>query len=144
MTKIRCSFIPAWYAKDMLNREVTPEEIVHWCEYYDGEWKRIECDEKIDEVLDSWEDIETWAMEMTTLNFGFIPMIKLNRGAPSGNPLPPTMVDPLFHAILANGYATINELRTIYSLRDAFLMLDSITTTKINEYLAMQEAKSGR
>lgn len=145
MAKIRCSFIPAWYAKDMLSREVEPEELVHWCEYYDGDsWKRIGCDEKIDEVLDSWEDIEMWAMEMTSLNFGFIPTIKLNRGAPSGNPIPPAMVDPMFHAIMSNRYASMDELRTKYSLYDAFLMLDSITTTKINEYVAMKEAKNGR
>lgn len=144
MAKIRCSAIPAWYAKSMLDREVEPEEIVHWCEYYDGVcWSRISCNEKIDEVMESWEDIEHWASEMTAFNFGFIPNIKLNRGAPSGNPLQPAMVDSLFHAIMANGYATLHELRTIYSLEDAFLMLDSITTTKINEYIAMKEAKNG-
>lgn len=42
--------------------------------------------------------------------------------------------------IISEGKATLNELRTIYSLEDAFLLWECIIVPKINEYLAAEEA----
>ena len=50
-------------------------------------------------------------------------------------------LDGFIGAIIANDKATLNELRTIYSLEDAFLMWEVIAVTKYNEYLAIEYSK---
>jgi len=49
-------------------------------------------------------------------------------------------MDGFLGAILAEGKASLNELRTIYSLEDAFLMWEVIAVTKYNDYLAAKHA----
>ena len=49
-------------------------------------------------------------------------------------------IDHFIGAIVANGKATLHELKTIYSLEDAFLMWEVIAVTRYNEYLAVQHA----
>lgn len=51
-------------------------------------------------------------------------------------------IDGFIAAIVADGKATLNELKTIYSLEDAFKMWEVITVTRYNEHLAMEHAKS--
>lgn len=41
--------------------------------------------------------------------------------------------------IISEGKATLNELKTIYSLEDAFLLFECIIVPKLNEYLAAEE-----
>ena len=50
-------------------------------------------------------------------------------------------VDSFIGAIIADGKATLNELRTIYTLEDALNMWEVIAITRYNEYLAMEHAK---
>jgi hypothetical protein len=50
-------------------------------------------------------------------------------------------VDGFVAAIIADGKATLNELRTIYTLEDAFLMWEVIAISRYNEYLAVEHAK---
>jgi hypothetical protein len=50
-------------------------------------------------------------------------------------------IDGFIGAIVADGKATLNELKTIYTLEDAFLMWEVIAVTRYNEYLAMEHAK---
>ena len=50
-------------------------------------------------------------------------------------------IDGFIGAIVADGKATLNELKTIYSLEDAFLMWEVIAVTRYNEYLAIEHAK---
>lgn len=50
-------------------------------------------------------------------------------------------IDGFIGAIVADGKATLHELKTIYTLEDAFLMWEVIAVTRYNEYLAMEHAK---
>ena len=50
-------------------------------------------------------------------------------------------VDNFVGAIISAGKASLNELRTIYTLEDAFDMWEIIAITKYNEYLAIEHAK---
>jgi hypothetical protein len=49
--------------------------------------------------------------------------------------------DGFISAIIADGKATLHELRTIYTLEDALDMWEIIAITRYNEYLAMEHAK---
>src|SRR6478736_4422745 len=50
-------------------------------------------------------------------------------------------VDGFLGAILAEDKATLNELRTIYDLEDAFDLWEVIMVTRYNEHLAIEHAK---
>jgi hypothetical protein len=50
-------------------------------------------------------------------------------------------VDGFIGAIVADGKATLAELKTIYMLEDAFDLWEVIVTTRYNEYVAAEEAK---
>ena len=50
-------------------------------------------------------------------------------------------MDGFIGSIIADGKATLNELKTIYSLEDAFTMYEIIAVTKYNEFLAIEHAK---
>jgi hypothetical protein len=129
----------------MMGREMDPVELVKWCEVFDsGAWRRLDDEESINKYVDDWVALDKLAADMAEHNFGFLASFRFNRGGVSANYecLLPRHLDPLFHSIMASNYATLNELRTVYSLEDAFLMLDSITTTKINEKRAMDAAKT--
>jgi hypothetical protein len=49
-------------------------------------------------------------------------------------------IDGFLGAIIAEGKATLNELKTVYTLEDAFLMWEVIAVTRHNEYLAAKHA----
>lgn len=50
--------------------------------------------------------------------------------------------------IIASGQATLNELKTVYSLEDAMDIFEAVAITKYNEYLiasaSMKDGKNGR
>lgn len=50
-------------------------------------------------------------------------------------------VDDLIGTIIASGRATLNELRTIYSLEDALQIWEAIIIPKYNEYVAIEKAR---
>jgi hypothetical protein len=50
-------------------------------------------------------------------------------------------IDGFFGTIIASGKATLHELRTIYTLEDAFLIWEAVVIPKYNEYMAAEEAK---
>ena len=50
-------------------------------------------------------------------------------------------IDGLFGAIIAEGKATLNELKTIYTLEEALDLFEVIAVTRYNEHLAMEHAK---
>lgn len=50
-------------------------------------------------------------------------------------------VDGLIGAIVADGKASLYELKTIYSLEDAFDLFEIISVSRYNEHLAIQHAK---
>lgn len=50
-------------------------------------------------------------------------------------------VDPLIATIIADGKATLKELKESYSLEDAFYLYEIIAVTRYNEYLAIEHAR---
>ena len=50
-------------------------------------------------------------------------------------------LDDLIGTIISSGKATLNELRTVYSLEDAFLIWEADIVPKYNEYRAMEESR---
>ena len=51
-------------------------------------------------------------------------------------------VDSFIGTIIAERYATLYELKTVYSLEDAFDIWETIAVSRYNEYLAVKHAKS--
>jgi hypothetical protein len=49
-------------------------------------------------------------------------------------------VDPLIGAIVASGKATLNELKTVYTLEDAYDLFEIVSVTKYNEFRAIKHA----
>ena len=50
-------------------------------------------------------------------------------------------VDPFIATIIADGKATLYELKTTYTLEDALDLWEIIATVKYNEHLAMEHVK---
>jgi hypothetical protein len=50
-------------------------------------------------------------------------------------------IDGFIGAVIAEGKATLHELRTIYTLEDALDMWEIIAVTRYNEQLAMEHAE---
>lgn len=54
-------------------------------------------------------------------------------------------VDQLIGSIVANKYATLHELKTIYTLEDAYDLFEIIAVSRYNEHMAIEDAnKKGR
>jgi len=53
-------------------------------------------------------------------------------------------VDGFIGAIISSGQATLHELKTVYSLEDAFDMWEVIAVTRYNEHLAIEQAKQSK
>ncbi len=53
-------------------------------------------------------------------------------------------IDPFFAIIIADGKATLKELKESYSLEDAYILWEVITVTKYNEFLAIEDAKKAK
>lgn len=53
--------------------------------------------------------------------------------------------DQFIGTIIANKYATLDELKNIYTLEDAHDLFEIIAVTRYNEFLAIEDAnKKGR
>ena len=52
-------------------------------------------------------------------------------------------VDPFIGSIVASKQATLHELKTVYTLEDAYNLYEIIAVTRYNEYLAIEGAKKG-
>ena len=53
-------------------------------------------------------------------------------------------IDPIIATIIADGKATLHELRTIYSLEDGMNLWEIIAITRYNEYQSMERAKKNK
>ena len=51
-------------------------------------------------------------------------------------------IDPIVACIIGERLATLQELKTIYSMEDMMDMYETIMVGRYNEYLAMQDAKA--
>ena len=102
---------------------------------------RLDSDRLVDQYVKSWEwlaPLEVLAMEE---NFGFlrewrpVTLPSAMRGQSAGAARY-RAIDPLFGTLISENLATLHELRTVYSLQDAFIMLDCMMVKKVNEFLA--------
>lgn len=61
-------------------------------------------------------------------------------------PRPYPNVEPLFGFLISQGLCTLNELRTIYTLGDAFYLYEAVAVPRYNEWREMkaQENKAKR
>lgn len=142
-SKTRVADIPAWYAKKLMDNNSDPEEWVLWCEVLDGGvWRRFRDYDDIDDHLESWIELGKLAEEEVMHNIGFMAGFRLHRVGSNFEGVDTNHLDPIFHAVMSANYATLHELRTIYSLHDVYLMLDSLTTTRRNEKIAIAAAKA--
>jgi len=75
-------------------------------------------------------------------NFSFLEKRRFRRLPESGiTSASPFYCDPLFHSLVSNQYASMAELKTILTLEDAFDLMDSLTTNKLNEYYALKSSQ---
>lgn len=146
MAEIRLAKIPAWYVKGLVASKAEAEEWALWCEVKEesGAWRKFRDTDDMDEHFESWLDVANMGSDMVGHNLDFVQGFKFNRVRSDFDGVSPLQLDPLFHAVMANGYATLHELRTVYSLEDVYLMVDSITTTKRNEQLAIDSARNAQ
>lgn len=64
---------------------------------------------------------------------------------PEHNSLEFPNVDPMMGSLIANKYATLYELNTLYTLEDAYNLYEVLAVTRYNEYVAIESAsKKGR
>lgn len=69
----------------------------------------------------------------------------LGRYQPEGDSQDFINVDPFFAAIIANGKASLKELKTELTLEDAYDLWEIVMTTNFNQWLAVKRASdSGR
>lgn len=142
---IRLAKIPAWQTKALMASEAESELWAAWGEILvDNVWRRPVIDSELDAEFEDWVELSKFGEEMVRHNIGFMKSFRFNRVSGSGSGVAPIQLDSMFHAVMASNYATLHELRTIYSLEDVFLMLDSITTTKVNEKIALANASAGK
>lgn len=141
---MRLAKIPAWYAQQLvIGKNVEPADWVVWCEIKDDRgWRRFHDVDEIDEHVEDWIALGEWAEKMAAYNIGFLETFELHRIRSSYDGVTAMQLDPIFHSIMSAGYATMHELRTVYSLEDAYLMMDSIVTTRVNEKIAIDAEKA--
>lgn len=53
-------------------------------------------------------------------------------------------VNSFLAAIISNGKATLHELKTIYTVEDAYIMWEIIAVCKYNEFVAIENSKKAR
>jgi hypothetical protein len=99
----------------------------------------------VDNHIPDWETLARVEIAMMEYNVsffangkasGFLELI-VNESASVAFP----NVDGLIGAIVAEGKASLHELRTIYTLEDALDLYEVIAVTRYNEHLAIEHAK---
>jgi len=105
----------------------------------------LENEELIDQLLPDWETLDELIEIATLYNFEFLSNWKPVRfpAAMAGNynASECRYIDPIFSSLISAGMATLNELKTSYSLEEAFQLLEVLTVTRVNEYKASEAAK---
>lgn len=144
--KFRLRAMPAVEAKSLL--DIPPEErrVVQYADIsVNGTWVPFENDATIDAHLPHWESLVWLESQVMEHNFGFLSEwepTRLPAGmASSYNAVSPKYVDGLFVSLISGGMAKYGELCSEYSLEDAFRLLEVLTISKINEFLARESMK---
>lgn len=134
----RISKIPAWFAKTE-----TPDLMSCVSVWADDKWVLLDSPDLIDLHVPSWEIMSELEYASLDFNYGFLKTwkpIRMPNGMGSGRPVVSCRhIDPIFSALISSKYATLHEMKTIYSLEDVFMMVEVLTVHNINEYNAMEK-----
>ena len=99
----------------------------------------------IDKFLPDWEVMDELISIASLYNFEFLESWKPVRFPASMacnyNPSECKYIDAIFSSLISSNMATLNELKTGYSLEDAFQLLEVLTVTRVNEFKAHEAAK---
>jgi len=148
--KYRIHLIPAYYAQNYLSKEVndgsppSEESIIYLMSFVNAkvgdEWVNLEDPEIIDRYVDDWMALDKITEIVYNVNFGFLQGWRIWRvpNTDGFEGTEPRQLSPFIHSIITNNYATLQELKTTCSLKDAFEMQDSILTKAMNEYRYMK------
>jgi hypothetical protein len=148
--KYRVRLIPAYHAQNFLDHEPVDgsppceESVIFLMGYVDakveGEWFPLEDAEAIDKYVDGWVELDKLVEIVYNVNFGFLQGWRVWRipNTDGFEGTEPRQLSPFIHSIITNGFASLQELKTSCSLKDAFEMQDSILTKAMNEYRYMK------
>lgn len=129
--------LPAWFAK-----ENPPPLMASVSAWHGGAWVALDSDELVDLLVPDWETLTGLERAAFEFNYGFLKTwrpIRLPASMQnSAGAVSHRYVDPLFASLIGAQLATLDQLRTVYSLEDAFLLLEVLTVKSINEHKAMQ------
>jgi len=105
----------------------------------------LENEELIDQLLPNWEVMDELINLATIYNFDFLSSWKPVRFpaamASNYNASECRYIDPIFSSLISANMASLYELKTSYSLEEAFQLLEVLTVTRVNEYKANEAAK---
>jgi hypothetical protein len=114
--------------------------------HVDGADHALTTEAMINRHVDDWIMLEELEEAAKEVNFSFLINRKI-RTPPKTSQIiyeSPEYIDPLFYTLISSKHATMTELKTTLTLEDAFNLLDSVTTTRINEARAFNAAKFNR
>jgi hypothetical protein len=134
--KWRLTKLPAWFAKSD-----EPEIMASVAVLCGKEWIQLDSPELIDEHVPDWEALSFLEQAAMKYNYAFLETWRPIR-TPASMAAKYVVVecrnvDTIFSALIAAQYATLHELRTIYSLEDVFMMIEVLTVSSINEHNAI-------
>ncbi len=134
----RITKIPAWFAKSE-----APDLMSCVGAWTGSEWVNLDSKELVDIHVPDWETLSTLEEASMKYNYGFLESWKPVRMPTSMKNARPSVtckyMDSIFSALIVAGYATLHEMRTVYSLEDVFMMVEVLTVHNINEHTAMNK-----
>lgn len=132
--------IPAYYAQMFLDAkepgEFSDDEVMFLMKHVSIDGVFLDCESAIDKYVDDWMVLTELVSMVYNVNFGFMSGWRFWR-VPSSDGFvssEPRQLSAFCHSIITNKYATLVQLKTCVSLKDAFEMHDSIMTKAMNEY----------
>ncbi len=112
---------------------------------YNGQWIPLDNNDVIRKYVPDWETLLELENRISEYNYGFLrdwqPRKIPDKMVANYRQVDCKHMDGLFMSIITNNLATLHELKTMYSLEDAFLLLEVNTVSKINEFNANEAAK---
>jgi len=134
----RLTKIPAWFAKTE-NPDLMPSVAA----LVNGAWVPLETPELVDEHVPDWEALQKLESAAMDYNYGFLENWRPVKPPASMRSkfavITCRYMDPIFSTLISANYATLHEMRTVYSLEDVFMMIEALTVSSINEHNAMEK-----
>lgn len=143
--KWRVRRLPATLAMSILT-DGTPSEVIRAVDIrINNTWIPLEDDECVDAFVPNWEALVELEAVAYSENFGFLTRWRPTRIPVSmSSPFTPAeckCVDGLVNALVSSEMATMLQLRSEYTLEEAFQMLEILTVKRINEHKAREAAR---